>query len=188
MSQTHKDVRTAIVGVFVLRQDEKIALAATKTTTDTRLTALGGGAAGLGGVNAAANPALPNGEIGDVVRSITDLLDGGPGGDPGYAGITPTITSFTKTSIAVVGAITATQNVRGTDFLPFPLVKLVPASGSQIDVSDSVVMISSSEFTLTIPTTAVGTNGVVYQVSVKNPLDTTTSTVTSVATFTFTRT
>ena len=191
MSQTHKNIRNAIVAEFVKLQDEKATLTTAKDSTDARLVAIGSGAAGLGGVDPAANPALPTGELGDLVNGLKDLLDPSNGGDAGYSSVTPTISGFLKASIAVVGAVTATQVIRGTDFLPFPLVKLVPAAGPQVDVSASVTLSSSVELTITLPANAVGTDGVggpmVYAVSVKNPLDSTASTHTSVPTFTFLR-
>lgn len=177
-TETHKGIRNAITDKFVGLQNEKIRNEASKTAIDARLTAIGNGIVGTGGVGTGAQQ---TGEIGDTVDGVIAIL---ASADSGFKGIAPSVSGLSFSAITLATGAAGTLTVFGADFLPYPLVKLDPASGADIDVSASVVMRSSGQFDLTIPSTApAGT----YQVYIKNPLDTTAADVTSTQTAVLTR-
>ena len=178
MSATHKAIRNDTVAEYVLLQDEKNRSLISSGTLTARLNELGSGVSGTGGIGSGNEQA---GEIGDTVDALLALI---ASPDAGFKGINPTISGFSSSSLELAVGATADLVVSGANFLPFPLVKLHPAQGADIDVSASVVMRSGAQFVLTIPGNAAAE---VYTVYFKNPIDTTAAAVTSAASFTLTR-
>lgn len=177
-TETHKGIRNAITEKFVNLQNEKIRDEASKAVLDARLTAIGSGVAGTGGIGTGAQQ---TGEIGDTVDGVIAIL---ASADTGFKGIAPSVSGLSFSAITLATGATGVLTVFGSDFLPYPLVKLNPDVGADIDVSASVVMRSSGQFDLTIPDNAPAAT---YQVYIKNPLDTTAADVTSTQTIVLTR-
>jgi len=178
-SQTHRDIRDNLTRLYINLQNESITKTAEHTTLTARLAAIGDATDGTGGPDELADPGT--GEVGTLVASIVDILDGD---DADFLGIDPTITSFSKSAISLATGASTTQTVRGTNFMPFPLVLVSKSGGGDTDVSTTVVMISPNEFQFTIGTGLVAGT---YTVKYTNPLDTGTTEITSTVTFTLTR-
>jgi hypothetical protein len=183
-NQTHFDIRYDISKRIATMLDEKTTLASSAT----RYSAIGNpSTAGDGGL-------ASTGQLLDAIEALQEIVTA-TAGDPDYAGIAPTVRSFTPIGGTAalptnIGPGKSTLQLTVRNLLPFPKVVLRPSANSDdsgdINVTafakvDSWTRVTDSTDGIAYPTGTISISEVTaslvasgsYVARVQNPLDST---------------